>query len=135
MRFLADANIAPAVVAWLREEGHDVWHDAEHGLHALPDRELFRRGAEDERIVVTFDLDFSEILARSGGTVSVITLRLRLRRTQNVIARLASVLATSAELLAGDPVIVIVEDNRHRVRPLPISATGKASSANDDREA
>ncbi|HET9765589.1 MAG TPA: DUF5615 family PIN-like protein [Thermoanaerobaculia bacterium] len=104
MRFLADANIPPGVVAWLRGKGHDVWHGTEHGLQSIPDTELFRLGEADQRIVVTFDLDFGEILARSGGTVSTITLRLRLRRAPHVIARLEHVLATCDELLAGEPV-------------------------------
>lgn len=120
MRFLADANVAPGGVAWLRHAGHDVWHGTEHGLERLPDFELFKRAADEHRIVVTFDLDFGEILALSGDTVSVITFRLRLRRTPQVIARLEHVLATSGELLAGGSVIVLVEDARHRVRLLPI---------------
>jgi predicted nuclease of predicted toxin-antitoxin system len=123
MRFLADANIAPGVVAWLREQRHDVWHGTEHGLQGLPDHELFRRAAAEDRIVITFDLDFGEILALSAGTVSTITLRLRLRRTPHVIARLEHVLATCDQLLAGERVIVIVEDARHRARPLPIERT------------
>src|SRR6185503_3977662 len=110
MRFLADVNIPPGVVAWLREQGYDVWHGTEHGVERLPDGELLRRGANEERVVVTFDLDFGEILAHSGGTVSVITLRLRLRRTRQVITRLAQVLADCRELLARERVIVLVED-------------------------
>ena len=45
MRFLADANIAARVVAWLREGGHDVWHGPEAGLERLSDAELFERAA------------------------------------------------------------------------------------------
>lgn len=123
MRFLADANIPPGAVSWLRELGHDVWHGTELGLQGLADSELFQRAAAEDRIVVTFDLDFGEILARSGGTVTTITLRLRLRRTAHVIARLGHVLATCEELLAGERVIVIVDDGRHRARPLPIQMT------------
>jgi len=39
MRFLADANVPPGVVAWLREPGYDVWHRAEHGLLQRPHRD------------------------------------------------------------------------------------------------
>ncbi len=63
MRFLADMGVAPKVVAWLKEQGHDAWHLAERGLERLPDPEIFGRAAEEQRIVLTFDLDFGEILA------------------------------------------------------------------------
>lgn len=118
MRFLADVNISPRVVAWLRGEGHDVWHGIEHDAHRLPDRELFRLAEDSSRIVITFDLDFGEILTLSGGLVSVITLRLRLRKNAAVIARLKAVLESVGHLLAAGPAIVIVEDGRHRLRHL-----------------
>jgi hypothetical protein len=38
----------------------------------------------------------------------------------HAIARLARVLATCEQLLAGESVIVIVDDARHRACPLPI---------------
>jgi predicted nuclease of predicted toxin-antitoxin system len=70
--------------------------------------------------VLTFDLDFGEILAGSGGQiVSVILFRLRNTRTDHVIQRLAVVLTQSSnELTQG--AIVVVEDGRYRVRRLPI---------------
>jgi len=113
-------GVAPKVVAWLQEQGHDVWHLAERGLERMPDSEIFGRAAQENRVVLTFDLDFGEILALSGGTTSVILFRLRARRTPQVIARLRSVLAdTSTQLARG--AIVVVEDFRHRVRLLPLA--------------
>jgi predicted nuclease of predicted toxin-antitoxin system len=120
MRFLADANIAARVVAWLRESGHDVWYGPEAGLERLSDAQLFERAALEARIVLTFDLDFGEILAASAGSVSVITFRLRLRRAEHMISRLGQVLATSGDVFDQGRVIVIAEDGRHRVRPLPL---------------
>jgi hypothetical protein len=46
VRFLTDMGVAPKVVAWLKEQGHDVWHLAERGLERLPESEIFRRAAE-----------------------------------------------------------------------------------------
>jgi len=34
-------GVALKVVAWLKEQGHDVWHLAERGLELLPDSEIF----------------------------------------------------------------------------------------------
>lgn len=119
MRFLADMGVSMKVVSWLRSEGHDVWHLREKGLHRLPDREIFRRASEEGRVVLTFDLDFSEIVALSGAATSVIVFRLQQRGTEVVIRRLARVLEESAEKIA-EGAIVTVEDWRHRLRPLPL---------------
>ena len=69
--------------------------------------------------MLTFDLDFGEILAASGGQiVSVVLFRLRNTRTSFVIQRLDDVLTqSSADLSQG--AVIIVEDGRHRVREPP----------------
>src|SRR6266542_2597096 len=124
MRFLADMGIDVRVAEWLREQGHDAKHLREEGLQRLPDDEVFARAASESRSILTFDLDFGEIAALSGGRqVSVILFRLRDQRRSNVIARLRVVLAnTAAELERG--AIVLVEEARFRVRQLPIGKRG-----------
>jgi predicted nuclease of predicted toxin-antitoxin system len=120
MRFLADMGVSQRVVEWLRAGGHHAVHLREEGLQRLPNGEIFQKAGREQRVVMTFDLDFGEILAASGGQiVSVIWFRLRNTRADNVIRRLDDVLAqSSADLLQG--AIVVVEDSRHRVRRLPI---------------
>jgi predicted nuclease of predicted toxin-antitoxin system len=107
-------------VDWLRTTDHDVRHLREEGLHRLPDADIMAKAAREERIVLTFDLDFGEILALSGeSTVSVILFRLRNTRTPNVIERLNTVLRHCGAALERGA-IVVVEDGRHRVRHLPL---------------
>jgi predicted nuclease of predicted toxin-antitoxin system len=122
MRFLADMGVSQQVVEWLRTKGHDAVHLRDEGLQRLPNGEIFQKAGREQRIVLTFDLDFGEILAASGRQiVSVILFRLRNTRTGFVIQRLDDVLNhSSAELMQG--AIVIVEDGRHRVRRLPIGS-------------
>lgn len=122
MRFLADMGVSHQVVEWLRGNGHEAVHLRDEGLQRLPNGEIFQKAIREQRIVLTFDLDFGEILAASGGQiVSVVLFRLRNTRTGFVIQRLDDVLNhSSAELLQG--AIVIVEDSRHRVRRLPIGS-------------
>jgi predicted nuclease of predicted toxin-antitoxin system len=122
MRFLADMGVSQQVVQWLRAGGHDAVHLRDEGLQRLPNGDIFQKAGREQRIVMTFDLDFGEILAASGGQiVSVILFRLRNTRADNVIRRLDDVLAqSSADLLQG--AIVVVEDSRHRVRKLPIGS-------------
>jgi predicted nuclease of predicted toxin-antitoxin system len=62
--------------------------------------------------VLTFDLDFGEIIAgSSGGSVSVILFRLRNTRADFIVQRLKSVLEQSTKALAQGAV-VLVEDAR-----------------------
>jgi len=120
LRFLADMGVSMGVVAWLRDRGFDATHLREEGLQRLPNGTIFEKAAEERRVVLTFDLDFSEIaaLTRQGPT-SVVSFRLRNTRTDHVIERLRAVLAASTpQLEAG--AIVSVEEGRHRVRSLPI---------------
>lgn len=120
MRFLADMGIALRIVEWLRSEGHNVSHLREEGLHCLPNGEIFQKAAVEHRILLTFDLDFGEIIALSEGrTVSVILFRLHNTRTPHVIDRLRAVLKESASALE-EGAIIIVEESRHRIRRLPL---------------
>lgn len=108
------------IVEWLREEGHDVIHLREEGLHGLSDEKIFKKAASERRVILTFDLDFGEIIALSGGNlVSVILFRLRNTRSPYLLKRLKHVLGESSELLERGAVIT-VEETRHRVRKLPV---------------
>ena len=122
MRFLADMGVSQQVVEWLRTNGHEAVHLRDEGLQRLPNGEIFQKAGHEQRIVLTFDLDFGEVLAASGGQiVSVILFRLRNTRTSFMIQRLDDVLNhSSADLSQG--AIVIVEDGRYRVRSLPIGS-------------
>jgi predicted nuclease of predicted toxin-antitoxin system len=50
MRFLADMGIAPRIVAWLRQQGHEAHHLLEQGLHRLPDLEISTRPPESNQL-------------------------------------------------------------------------------------
>jgi len=110
------------VVEWLRGSGHEVPHLREEGLQRLPNGEIFQKAYVEGRIVLTFDLDFGEIVANSGGRiVSVVLFRLHNTRTDHAIERLDAVLRqSSSELAAG--AVVVVEEGRHRVRKLPLGS-------------
>lgn len=122
MRFLGDMGVSWRVIEWLRGEGYDAVHLRDEGLQRLPNGEIFQKGFAEQRIVLTFDLDFGEILAGSAGRiVSVILFRLHNTRSEHVIERLKTVLKqSSAELIAG--AIIVVNEGRHRVRKLPIGS-------------
>ncbi len=71
-------GLSQRVVEWLRAAGHDAVHLRDEGLQRLPNGEIFQKAGREQRIVLTFDLDFGEILAGSGNQiVSVVLFRLR----------------------------------------------------------
>ena len=123
MRFLADMGVDIRVVQWLRQNGHDAKHLRDEGLHRIPNGEIFVKAISENRVIVTFDLDFGEIVALSlGQKASVILFRLHNTRTSHLINRLATVLADTAEALEQGAVVV-VEESRHRIRYLPLGRT------------
>ncbi|MBI2504765.1 MAG: DUF5615 family PIN-like protein [Candidatus Latescibacteria bacterium] len=119
MRFLADMGVSRSVVEWLRSEGHDAVHLREEGLQKLPDPGIFQKGGMEDRVIITFDLGFGEIVASSRQTVSVIVYRLRNARARHQVDRLRAVLGVVTKDLERGAVVVI-EETRHRVRRLPI---------------
>ena len=117
-------GVAQRIVKWLRNEGHDAVHLREERLHRLPNGAIFEKAYAESRVILTFDLDFGEIIAISGGkSVSVILFRLHNTRTPHVIERLKKVLKDSGDDLEKGA-IVVVEESRHRTRRLPIGTKG-----------
>jgi predicted nuclease of predicted toxin-antitoxin system len=89
------------IATWLNSQGHDATHLRDQGLQRLPDGEIFDKAIAESRVVVTFDLDFGEIVALcKGRKAGVILFRLRNTRTAFVIQRLSDVLSECAEALA-----------------------------------
>lgn len=118
MRFLLDVNLSPAMADWLRQEGHDAVHVRDIGLSTLPDRDLFARAVTDDRIIITFDLDFGDVVGAIGGAgPGVLLLRLRSARQLHMRQRVQAAISLAADALRTGSV-VLVEDARIRVRPM-----------------
>jgi predicted nuclease of predicted toxin-antitoxin system len=119
MRFLADAGVSPKTVDFLKQLGHDAVHVRTVGLARAADAELIDRARTDSSVVVTFDLDFGDILALGVlDKPSVIIFRLTDERADSVNRHLATVLSERlSELESG--ALILVEDARYRVRRLP----------------
>jgi predicted nuclease of predicted toxin-antitoxin system len=63
MRFLANMGISPLTVVFLRTQGHDAVHLHEQGLDRHPDPDILDKARREERILLTSDLDFADLLA------------------------------------------------------------------------
>jgi len=120
MKFLADAGISMSTVQAVRDSGYEVIHLREQGLQRFPDPEVIRKARDEGRIILTFDLDFSDLLALGVmRSPSIIIFRLHDETPACVNSRLLEVLHDrNTELENG--ALIIVEDNRYRMRRLPI---------------
>jgi len=67
LRFLIDMPITPLAVRQLEAAGHDAVHASQAGLATASDQEILEVAKREGRIVVTADLDYPRVLARSGA--------------------------------------------------------------------
>lgn len=88
-----------------------------------PDTAIFHHTAADDRIVVSADTDFGELLARlQAARPSLVLLR---RRTRRRPSDQTTLLLTHLPAVANDPAagaIVLIEEARVRVRSLPVDS-------------
>jgi predicted nuclease of predicted toxin-antitoxin system len=120
VRFLADAGLSLKTVVFLQELGHDAVHVRTLGLERAPDAELVERARADSYVILTFDLDFGQLMALGIlDKPSVIIFRLEDERSDSVNQRLSVILRERlTELESG--VLILVEDTSYRIRKLPM---------------
>jgi len=120
MRFLLDMGASPRTAGFLREQGHEAVHLWEHGLQALSDAEITAKAASEQRILITFDLHFSRLLALGRrDKPSVILFRLDKFTTDLVNHLLMRILETHGQDLT-EGAIIVAESHRVRCRRLPL---------------
>ncbi|MEI6669759.1 MAG: DUF5615 family PIN-like protein [Acidobacteriota bacterium] len=125
MKFLVDMGLSVSVVKYLTDQGHDGLHLRDLSLQRIEDHAIVFKALEEDRVILTHDLDFGRIVALSGARVpSVITFRLTDMRPNSVIRLLDQVLRTlSAQI--GSGAMITVSDRNIRVRTLPVAGTDK----------
>lgn len=118
IRVLADENVPRASIASLRTAGLDVSSVAEHmpGASDLAVLDLARSG---NRLLITFDRDFGELIYRGGHPAppGVVYLRFVPADPNEAAAILRSLLAHSEIQLEGR--FTVVTRDQVRQRPLP----------------
>lgn len=121
MRFLLDQGLSPRFGDLLAAADHDTVHARDLGLSTAPDPVILQSALDDARVLVTLDTDFGTLLAHSGAAIpSVVLFRGEVtRRPEGQAALLLANLDQLADDLT-EGAIVVIGDNRIRVRSLPI---------------
>ncbi|MGH3446442.1 MAG: DUF5615 family PIN-like protein [Nocardioidaceae bacterium] len=120
MRFLLDECISARLVRPLADAGHDIVHVSERDLAGCVDDEVLAVAREEERVLVSADTDFGELLARQGLALpSVVLFRQGNRRPEHQAATLLENLDEVAEDLNAGAIVVFTNDNI-RIRRLPV---------------
>jgi len=120
MRLLLDMNLSPRWVEVLSGRGHECYHWSQIGAGDDPDDALLEWARTHDAVLITADLDFGLLLARSGTSKpSLVQIRGKGTLPGDIAAALADALDACAAYLAQGA-LVTVESERHRVRVLPI---------------
>lgn len=121
IKFLADMNISPATVQQLKNLKWDIIRVSEIMDIRSKDTEILLYAKENDRVVITQDVDFSTLLAISGfKKPSVINLRLEENRPDTVTKRLLMAVAGMENELA-EGAVLSVDEVSIRYRLLPIT--------------
>ncbi len=108
------------IVDWLRETGHDAVHLHDEGLDRLSDEKILEKTRREQRVVLTHDLDFGDLMALSQREgPSVIIFRLQDMRPITVQIYLVEILNHHSDVLEQG-IVASVSERRIRVRHLPI---------------
>jgi len=85
MKFLTDENIATSVLKNLRNEGYDTKDIKEEKLYGLGDRKIIDIALEENRIIITHDKNFGNIINDSNIIhKGVIFIRCKNQRPENI---------------------------------------------------
>jgi predicted nuclease of predicted toxin-antitoxin system len=113
-------GIAQSVAAWLTGIGHDAIHLNDEELYKLPDDLIIQKAINENRIILTLDMDFGQLMALDiTKQTSMIQFRTSVSTPANIRAKMELFFAQFDSQL-NDKYIVTIEDNRIRYRKLPL---------------
>jgi len=113
--------LSPALAHWLETEGHDAVHAAAISLNRATDVAIVARALEEDRTVITADLDYPRLLALTGALApSLILFRGGNWSDVDIVGRMQQILQGLGESDISQSILVVDRD-RIRRRRLPIT--------------
>lgn len=120
MRFLLDECLSARLAPLLAAAGHDVVHVVDRDLAGCVDDEVLAAALHEERVLVSADTDFGELLAKQGLALpSLVLFRQGNRGPEHQAATLLNNLDYVTEDLAAGAIVVFTNDSI-RIRNLPV---------------
>ncbi|HEX4514421.1 MAG TPA: DUF5615 family PIN-like protein [Polyangiaceae bacterium] len=114
-KFKVDENVPRDAVTALQGAGYDALSVVDQSLGGKADAIVFDVCRHDGRVVVTLDLDFSNVrVFNPAGNPGIIVLRPRSQDVASIVALVKRILTA----LASEPIVGmlwIVEDDRIRI--------------------
>jgi predicted nuclease of predicted toxin-antitoxin system len=116
VKFLLDENLSPLHATTLRALGHDAVSVVELGLSGADDPVVRHAAIQQERILVTLDGDFANVLRfPSAETPGVVRFRIHPATEEAIDAALRLAIPRLAQMsLAGK--LVVVDERKIRIR-------------------
>jgi predicted nuclease of predicted toxin-antitoxin system len=116
VRFLADECCAEGLVNALRADGHDVLYVLE-AMRGATDDVILERAYSENRILLTDDKDFGELVYRLGRPArGVVLLRFDVIDRDQKVPCLLDLITRAGHRLPG--AFVVLEVEKVRIRPL-----------------
>lgn len=116
LRLKLDENIPVRALTALRGNGHDVETAESEGLAGSPDRALLAQCSSEERVLITLDLDFSDIREYPPGSHKGIWV---LRPAQQTFASVLSLIDAGLRLRALERTagqLWVIDEQKVRIR-------------------
>jgi len=104
---LADENVHPEVIDFLRKAGLDVASVSEQGQYGLPDTQVLQQATEAGRVVLTHDSDFGGLALMGAQFIGIIYVRPGHIRTEFTTKTIEAVRDNAPEVTP--PFILVAE--------------------------
>jgi predicted nuclease of predicted toxin-antitoxin system len=116
VKLAADECCDALLVVGLRGDGHDVWYAKESARGATDDI-ILQHAAAEQRVLLTEDKDFGELVVRLGmPAYGIVLIRMNPADSAAKLARLRELLRDHAARLAGS--FVVLDEAKARFRVL-----------------
>ncbi len=117
MKILVDEDLPQAIVSLLKSKGIEANHVVEAGLSGKPDRMILQAAVDADAILMTADLDFSNIREyQLGSHKGIIVLRFPDYFRREQILALVNSFVDAADIPSLGGMLVVVKPGAYSVR-------------------
>lgn len=116
MKVLLDVHVSSRIATALRQQGHDVSRVADMDRQ-LPDDRILSHAIAEDRVLITEDSDFSDLIFVRGKAPPPGLVYIRCRPFDQVAAVPGVTMALADSRLAGHIAVVTAENIRFRPFP------------------